>query len=295
MCDQDTHEETPEFLEQAEINRRQFTKLSAAFGFTTAVGMMLPSVANAQSVTEQDVTVTTPDGEADCYFVHPSAGAHAAVLIWPDILGLRPAFRAMGKRLAESGYSVLVVNPYYRSQKAPVVEEGASFGNPETRNIVLPLARTLNATTHMSDARAFVTYLDAQDSVDTSRKIGTTGYCMGGPIVMRTAAAVPDRIGAGGSFHGGGLATDREDSPHLLIPQMKASFLIAVAANDDENEPEVKNILRDSFAAANLSAEIEVYEGAMHGWCPPDSAVYNEAQAERAWARMLALFDTALA
>jgi carboxymethylenebutenolidase len=216
------------------------------------------------------------------------------VLVWPDILGLRPAFREMGKRLAESGYSVLTVNPFYRQAKAPVVPEGASFADESVRNTVFPLARALNATTHATDAKAFIAWLDAQPSVDTSRKIGTTGYCMGGPIVMRTAAAVPDRVGAGASFHGGGLVTQNPDSPHLLVPQMKASFLFAVAENDDMQDPEAKNVLRETYDKAGLNAEIEVYPAA-HGWCPPDSAVYNEEQAERAWSRLLALFETALA
>ena len=292
MCDEDTQKDVEEFLRsKGEMTRRQFTKLSAAVG----VAMMLPSVANAQAVTETDVDITTPDGVADCYFVQPSSGSHAAVIVWPDILGLRPAFRAMGKRLAQSGYSVLVVNPFYRDARAPVVGEGASFGQPEIRNHVLPMAGNLNAETHFTDARTMVTWLDQQAAVDTSRKIGTTGYCMGGPMVMRTVAAVPDRLGAGGTFHGGGLATDADNSPHLLIPDTNASMLHCVAENDDERNPEAKVTLRESYAAAGLSAEIEVYTGTLHGWCPPDSQVYNEAQAERAWGRLLNLFETALA
>jgi carboxymethylenebutenolidase len=190
---------------------------------------------------------------------------------------------------------VLVVNPYYRNAKSPVISEGASFQDESTRNIVLPMARALSAQTNVTDARAFVAFLDKQTPVDTKRKMGTTGYCMGGPITMRTAAAVPDRIGAGASFHGGRLVTDKPDSPHLLVPTMKAQFLFAIAANDDERDPEVKNVLRETYDKAGLAAEIEVYEGAMHGWCPPDSRVYNEEQAERAWARLLVLFNNALA
>ena len=291
MCDEYTQKDVDDFLIRSGVTRRQFGKLSAAAG----LAMMLPQTANAQDVTETDVEVTTPDGVADCYLVHPSSGQHPAVLVWPDILGLRPAFRAMGKRLAESGYSVLVVNPFYRDARSPVVEEGATFGQPEVRNHVLPMARNLNADTHFTDARAFVGFLDQQIAVDTGRKIGTTGYCMGGPMVMRTVAAVPDRLGAGATFHGGGLATDADDSPHLLIPDTTAQMLHCVAANDDESDPEAKNTLRDTYAAAGLSAEIEVYEGTLHGWCPPDSAVYNEAQAERAWSRLLVLFESALA
>ena len=291
MCDEVTQEDVDDFLNRSGVTRRQFGKLSAAAG----LAMMLPRVANAQAVTKTDVDVTTPDGVADCYFVHPSSGQHPAVLIWPDILGLRPAFEAMGERLAQSGYSVLVVNPFYRDARSPVVGEGASFGQPETREIVLPMARNLNAETHFTDARAFVSFLDQQAAVDTSRRIGTTGYCMGGPMVMRTVAAVPDRLGAGATFHGGGLATDADDSPHLLIPNTTAHMLHCVAANDDENDPEAKTTLREAYAAAGIPAEIEVYDGTMHGWCPPDSQVYNEAQADRAWSRLLVLLESALA
>jgi len=299
MCDLETQNDAEAFLAQREIDskdsktlsRREFTALSAVAG----AGMLLPAVANAQSVTESEVEITTADGVADCYFVHPAQGSHAAVIVWPDILGLRPAFRAMGKRLAESGYSVLVVNPFYRDARSPVVGEGASFGQPETRAIVLPMARNLNAETHFMDARAMVEFLDAQPSVDTSKRIGTTGYCMGGPMVMRTVAAVPERLGAGATFHGGGLATDADNSPHLLIPQTQSAMLHCVAANDDEADPAAKDTLSTAYATARLPAEIEVYDGALHGWCPPDSQVYNEAQAERAWSRMLALFEVALA
>lgn len=292
MCDNHTVEENELYLAlQKKINRRQFSKLGAG----AALSMVLPAVANAQDVMEMDVNITTPDGVADCYFVHPSSGSHAAVIIWPDILGLRPAFRAMGKRLAQSGYSVLVVNPFYRSAKSPVVGPGASFADPAISAIVRPMAGQLNATTHVTDANAFINWVDQQPSVDTNRKIGTTGYCMGGPIVMRTVANFPERVGAGGSFHGGGLNTANPDSPHLGIPNMDARMLIAIAANDDERDPESKYVLRQAFAAAGVPAEVLVYDGANHGWCVPDSAVYNEAQAERAWSRLLATFAIALA
>jgi carboxymethylenebutenolidase len=290
MCDQHTFEEDQEFLKKSsQFTRRQFNTLSAG----AALALMLPPVANAQDVVETDVTIQTPDGVADCYFVHPASGSHPAVLIWPDILGLRPAFRAMGKRMAQAGYSVLVVNPFYRSAPSPVVPAGASFQDPDIRSIVMPMAGALNAQTHVTDARTFVAWLDQQAAVDTNRKIGTMGYCMGGPIVMRTAAALPDRIGAGGSFHGGGLNTANADSPHLGIPNMKAHMLIAVAQNDDERDPESKNVLRAAFDAAGVEAEIEVY-AAMHGWCVPDFPIYHEELAERAWGRMLAIFETAL-
>jgi len=290
MCDKDHFEEDLEkYIRAGRVTRRDFGGLTAGVG----LAMMLPRAANAQAVTEKDVEIKTPDGTCDAYFVHPSSGAHAAVLVWPDILGLRPAFRMMGKRLAESGYSVLTVNPFYRGKRAPVIPAGAAF-DAETRAIVGPLAQQLNATTHVSDAKAFIAWLDQQPQVDKGRKVGTTGYCMGGPITMRTAASVADRVGAAASFHGGGLVTQNPDSPHLLVPQMKAQYLFAVAENDDMREPEAKNVLRETFASAKLDAEIEVYAAA-HGWCPPDSQVYDEAQAERAWSRMLALFERALA
>ncbi len=288
MCDERTDADNTEYLRAKGITRREFGAVSAGAG----LAMLLPRAANAQAVTESEIDVTTPDGVADCYFVHPASGAHPGVLIWPDAFGLRDAKRQMARRLAESGYSVLVVNPYYRSQRAPVV---SSTNFAEVSSTVRPLMATLNAETHARDAQAFVSFLDSQPSVDSNRKMGTMGYCMGGPITMRTAAALPDRIGAAASFHGGGLVTDQPDSPHLLVPQMQAHYLFAIAANDDENEPEAKDVLRDAFAQAGLPAEIEVYEGALHGWCPPDSQVYDEAQAERAWSRLLVLFEGALA
>jgi len=291
MCDDFTENDIDQYVKRGgALNRRQFGKLTAAASFAA----LLPSVANAKEVVESEVNIETPDGVTDAYFVRPAEGKHPAVLIWPDILGLRPAFRAMGKRMAEAGYSVLVVNPFYRSAKAPVVPLGASFRDQETRDIVIPMARKLSAETHLSDAKVYVEFLDAQAEVDSSRKIGTQGYCMGGPIIMRTAAAAPERIGAAASFHGGGLVTDREDSPHLLIPETTAHVLHAVAENDHEKRPEVVDVLKEAYAKAELPAEIEVYAGTLHGWCPPDSAVYDEQQAEKAWARLLHLYKTAL-
>ena len=290
MCDKDTVHGSTEHPRKYGITRRQFTTMAASMSLLT----MLPPVANAQAVTESSVEITTPDGVCDAYFVHPASGASAAVLMWPDIFGLRPAFHAMGKRLAESGYAVLVVNPFYRVQRAPTSVEGESFADPGVREKLMGLMGALNAQTNVTDATAFIGWLDQQAAVDTSRKVGTMGYCMGGPIVMRTAAALPDRVGAGGSFHGGGLNTANPDSPHLGIPQMKASMLIAVAKNDDANDPTSKDVLRKAFDDAGVMAEIEVYEGD-HGWCVPDSAQYHEAAAEKAWSRMLAIFETALA
>src|SRR5438132_3638132 len=285
MCDQDQFDkDRQEYEARGLVTRRQFGALLGA-----GIAMMLPRVANAVAVTESDVNVITPDGTADCYFVHPASGAAAGVLIWPDIFGLRPAFRQMGKRLAQSGYSVLVVNPFYRTKKAPTADAGAATPIEQVR----PLAQTLNETTHMTDAKAFIAWLDGKSSVAKNRKMGTQGYCMGGPIAFRTAAAVPERVGAVASFHGGGLVSDQPNSPHLQAAKSKAQFLIAIAANDDSRSPHEKDVLKETFAKVNLPAEIEVYTGA-HGWCPPDSQVYNEAQAEKAWSRLLALYGKAL-
>jgi carboxymethylenebutenolidase len=287
MCDQDHFEkDRQEYEARGLVTRKQFGAMMGA-----GVAMMLPQVANAVTVTESEVMVTTPDGAADCYFVHPASGTAPGVLFWPDIFGLRPAMRQMGKRLAESGYSVLVVNPFYRAKKAPTAESGAATAIPD----LMPLARSLNETTHMTDAKAFIGWLDTQESVAKNRKVGTQGYCMGGPIAFRTSAAVPDRVGAVASFHGGGLVTDSPNSPHLQAAKTKAQFLIAIAENDDQKAPNDKTVLKETFAKADLPAEIEVYAGAAHGWCPPDSRVYNEPQAEKAWTRLLVLYKKALA
>lgn len=286
MCEQDHFEnDRQEFEGRGLVTRRQFGIMLGA-----GVAMMLPTVANAATVTESDVSIATPDGTADAYFVRPSGGTAPGVLIWPDIFGLRPAFRQMAKRLAESGYAVLVVNPFYRSHKAPTAEKGTATPIGELR----PLAQSLNEATHMTDAKAFVAWLDAQPSVAKDRRIGTQGYCMGGPMAFRTAAAVPERVGAVATFHGGGLVTDGPNSPHLEAAKSKARFLVAIAANDDARSPGDKTSLKETFEKAHRPAEIEVYEGAAHGWCPPDSSVYNEPQAEKAWARLLALYKTAL-
>jgi carboxymethylenebutenolidase len=286
MCDQDHFDDdAKDYAARGAVTRRQFGAMVGA-----GVMMMLPRVMNAVGVTESDVVVRTPDGMADCYFVHPTTGTAPGVIVWPDIFGLRPAFRQMGKRLAESGYSVLVVNPFYRVKKAPTADAGSATPIPS----LIPLAQALNLTTETTDAKAFVAWLDTQPSVAKNRKMGTTGYCMGGPITMRTAAA-SDRIGAIGSFHGGGLVTDMPDSPHLAVAKTKAQLLIAIAENDDMRAPNDKTVMKETFAKANVPAEIEVYTGAAHGWCPPDSTVYNEAQAEKAWARLLVLFGKALA
>jgi carboxymethylenebutenolidase len=286
MCDQDHFEEDRQTFEALGlVTRRQFGALVGA-----GIALALPQVANAVAVTESDVTITTPDGTCDAYFVRVATGTAAGVLLWPDIFGLRPAMRQMGKRLAEVGYSVLVVNPFYRAQKAPTAAKGAATPIAD----LMPLYKGLSETTTMTDAKAFIAWLDQQAGVAKNRKIGTQGYCMGGPIAFRTAAAVPDRVGAVASFHGGGLVTDQPNSPHLQASKTSAQFLVAIAANDDKRSPNEKDVLKETFSKASRPAEIEVYEGA-HGWCPPDSTVYSEPQAEKAWARLLALYGKALA
>jgi carboxymethylenebutenolidase len=288
MCE---HDDMDEFARRSvEVTRRQFGAMALGAGLVAA----LPRLANAAETTGTDVDIKTPDGTCDAFFVHPSKGKFPAVLIWPDIFGLRPAFRDMATRLAESGYSVLVINPFYRTKKAPTAPDHPDFNDPPTRQALMSLAGTLSPETALTDAKAFVAYLDSQTAVDKKKKMGTTGYCMGGPFVFRTAASFPERVGAGATFHGGGLVTDNPESPHLLIPQMKAHYLIAIAENDDKRQADAKDVLRDSFAKAKLPAEIEVYTGTLHGWCPPDSQVYNHDQAEKAWSRMMALFSSSL-
>lgn len=287
MCDQDHFEQDRlDFEARGLVTRKQFGVMLGA-----GMAMMLPKVANAVTVTESEVNITTPDGTADCYFVHPASGTAPGVLVWPDIFGLRPAFRQMGKRLAESGYSVLVVNPFYRTKKAPTASEGANTPIQQ----LMPLAQSLNETTQMTDAKTFIPWLDRQSSVAKNRKMGTQGYCMGGPMAFRTAAAMPDRVGGVASFHGGGLVNDKPNSPHLQAAKSHAQFLICIASNDDARSPKDKDVMKETFAQAGLPAEIEVYADAAHGWCPPDSKVYNEHQAEKAWSRLLVLYGKALA
>lgn len=284
MCDEHTAAENNQAM--GGLTRRGFTAAAAASGFMA----ILPSPANAATVKGRDVTIKTADGTADAYFVAPASGKHPAVLVWPDIMGLRPAFRQMADRLAQSGYAVLTVNQFYRSTKAPFLKPGQSFDQPEVRAMIMPWRDPLTPAAITADAGSFAAFLDAQPEVDRKRGMGSTGYCMGGPFVFRTAAALPGRVRAGGSFHGAGLVTDAADSPHKLVPQLQARYLVAIAENDDARAPDDKNALRSAFGAAKVPAEIEVYAGAMHGWCPPDSRVYNAAQADRAWDRLLKTF-----
>lgn len=296
MCDETTFEDELLWLDQPEaMSRRGFAGMIGTAGLLS----IMPTSAFAQDeeatpVTERDVSIKTPDGMADCYFVAPSEGRHPGVIIWPDIFGLRPAFRQMGKRLAQAGYAVLVVNPFYRHAKSPVLPANVDPRAPENWAKVRDLAGKLTPKTNVTDAKAFAAWIDKQKSVDRKRKMATMGYCMGGPMVIRTAAALPARIGAAATFHSSALVTDKPDSPHLLIPKMKASALIAIAENDDQKAPKEKDQLRAAFLAAKLPSEVEVYAGAMHGWCPPDGRAYNEAQAEQAWSRLQALLMATL-
>ena len=281
-------------------SRRDFVGLSATAGLVAATGSVS---AGAVKVVEENVAIKTPDGTCDAAFIHPASGSHPGVLIWPDAFGLRPAFRDMAKRLAAEGYSVLVPNPFYRVAKAPIFSDVSSFNfqNPEDRAKLGPLMGSVGAAgAAEKDAVAYIAFLDSQKQVNKSKKIGTQGYCMGGPLIVRTAATVPDRVGAAASFHGGGLVTDKPESPHLLAPKIKAHMYFGIAANDDKQQPEAKDKLKEAFAAAKVPAEIEVYAGCQHGWCVPDMpaqngiATYNKPEAERAWGKLMALYKAAL-
>jgi carboxymethylenebutenolidase len=276
-----------------DITRRSFVGIAAAGVAAAASGP-----AEAQQVVESNVEIKTPDGTCDAAFIHPATGAHAAVIIWPDAFGLRQSMRDMGKRLAsENGYSVLVVNPFYRVAKGTVYPNASTVDFQAERAKLTPLMGSITAAgTVEKDAPAFVTWLDSQPQVDKTKKIGTQGYCMGGALVVRTAAAVPDRIGAGGSFHGGGLVTAQPTSPHLLAPKVKARMYFGIAANDDMQDPTAKTKLKEAFEAAKVPVEVELYPMAQHGWCVPDmpGGLYAKADAERAWSKLVALYKAGL-
>jgi carboxymethylenebutenolidase len=278
----------------SDLSRRDFVALSLAAGLDAATGS---ASARETPVIETNVEVKTPDGTCDAVFIHPPKGSHPGVLVWHDSLGLRPVMRDLGKRIATQGYAVLVPNLYYRAARAPVFDESFNYAqNPADREKYgRTVASFLAPGAAERDAVAYVAFLDAQRQVNKKKKIGTHGYCLGGPFVMRTAAAVPDRVGAGASFHGGFLVTDKPNSPHLLAPKIKAHLYFAVASDDDKREPQVKDKLKEAFAAANVRAEIEVYPNALHGWCVPDSkAAENRQDAERAWTKLVALYKAAL-
>jgi carboxymethylenebutenolidase len=290
-----------EATQETAVSRREFTAVSLAAGLAAVAGAPAAGAAELPLI-EADVTVKTPDGNCDAAFIHPTIGVYPGVLIWPDAGGLRPSMRQFARRIASEGYAVLVPNPFYRTAKAPVFEDLSTFDfdNPADRAKLPPLTGPVTAAgAAEKDAVAYVAFLDTQKEVNKTRKIGTQGYCMGGSLVVRTAAAVPDRVGAGASFHGGGLVTDNPNSPHLLAPKIKARMYFGIAANDDMRQPDAKDKLKAAFAAASVPAEIEVY-ASLHGWCVPDmprqngQPIYNMADAERAWGKLVALYKTAL-
>ncbi|MFZ4608083.1 MAG: dienelactone hydrolase family protein [Caulobacter sp.] len=286
MCDDDIH---PGLIVDPRVSRRSFGLMAvAAAGAAGSARAAVP-------VVEKEVEVRTADGVADAVLYHPEGkGKWPAVLIWTDVVGLRQAFRDMGRRLAGEGYVVLVPNVYYRVKRSPVIEGSFDFNKPEDRAKLTPLRASLTPDGVDRDAIAYLAFLDAQSQTNHGKKAGVQGYCMGGPLSFRTAAAVSDRIAAVASFHGGGLVTDQPTSPHLLLPKTKAEYLIAVADNDDKAAPTVKDSLAAAMTAAGRPHRIEVYAGASHGWCVPGSAIYNEAAAEKAWAELLALYRRTL-
>ena len=281
----------------ADLGRRNFVaSVTAGVAATAAV-----AAAAELEVVETDVEVKTPDGTCDAAFIHPKSGSHPGVLVWPDAFGLRPSFRAMGRKLAAQGYSVLIPNPFYRLTKAPFTD-ASTFNFATDMGKIQPLMASVGAPGNAEkDAVAYIAWLDAQKQVNKRKKIGTQGYCMGGPLVVRTAATVPDRVGAGGSFHGGGLVSDKPDSPHLLAPKIKARMYFGIAANDDMRQPDAKDKIKASFAAAKVPTEVEVY-GSLHGWCISDMPkqdngmpIYNPTDAEHAWGKLLALYKAGIA
>jgi carboxymethylenebutenolidase len=283
MCDEFIHQG---LTHDPTVSRRAFMAATAASVVLSSTG-----VAAQANVVEKDVNVPMASGVSDSALFYPEGkGPWPAVLVWTDILGLRPVFREMGRRLAAEGYVVLVPNPFYRNAKAPVVDGSFDFSKPEDRAKVMPMAQALTTDAVVSDAKAYTTFLDAQAQTDKKKKMGVQGYCMGGPPTFRTAALRADRIGAAATFHGGGLVTDKPDSPYLLIPQMKAEVLCCVADNDDKRDPTAKDKLKEAFAAAHLTATVEVFTGCDHGWTVRGSQVYNEAGAERAWSELTALY-----
>jgi len=282
----------------SDLSRRDLVVLSLATAVSASAGL---GAAEPVQVVETTVEIKTPDGTCDAAFIHPARGAHPGVLIWPDAFGLRPAMRDIGKRIAAEGYSVLVPNPFYRVSKSPQFEDASnfSFSNPTDRAKLGPLMGSIGADGACEkDAVAFVQFLDSQKQVNKSKKIGTQGYCMGGPLVVRTCAAVPDRLGAGGSFHGGGLVTDKPNSPHLLASKINAHMYFGIASNDDQSQPDAKDKLKEAFGS---KAEIEVYSASLHGWCVPDmpmqngKPIYNKPDADKAFGKLIALYKAGIA
>jgi carboxymethylenebutenolidase len=283
MCDSDNN--------QGFIVDTSFTRRSVVLTLSSAAAAVgLPTAAFAANVIETNVMVPTPDGTADAALFHPAgSGSWPAVLMWPDILGLRPVFREIGRRLAAEGYTVLVPNPFYRVKRAPIVTGPFDFGNKRDMAKLEGLRDALTDAAIDRDAAAYITFLDKQKATNKGKAAGVQGYCFSGPFAFHTGAVRPDRIRAVATFHGGGLVTKDANSPHLLIPKIKASFVVAIARNDDQRQPEAKDILKATFAAAKRPAIVEVYP-ADHGWCVPGSQTYDQASAERAWAELLRLY-----
>jgi carboxymethylenebutenolidase len=279
------------------ISRREFTALSIAAGLAAATGA---SGATPAQMVDTDVQVTTPAGVCDAALIHPRGGSWPGVILFTDVFGLRSTMRDMAKRLAADGFTVLVPNPFYRTSKAPGLSTDIDFNNAADRAKIDMLRAPLTSDAVMQDATAYVKFLDSQSSVNKKAKMGVFGYCMGGPMTLQAAASSPGRIGAGASFHGGGLVTDKPDSPHLLVAKIKAQYYFGIAMNDDQRQPDAKTKLDEAFKAANLQAKIEVYDGCLHGWCvkdmpnaPGKPPIYNEAQAERAWGELVSLYKRA--
>ena len=288
MCGNGNHQG---FIEDTSVTRRSFLVTLSVVG--AAAGLATPAFAEdpgARKVTEKDVSVRTVDGHADAALFAPAGkGKWPAVLLWPDILGLRPVFREMGRRLAAQGYVVLVPNPYYRAKKAPVVEGAFDFNSKDDMARIMAFKSGLNDAMVDRDSAAYVTFLDAQPQTDKRKKAGVQGYCMSGPIAFRTAAVRPDRIGAVATFHPGALVTDKPSSPHLLIPKSRAAYLVIIARNDADKMPKEKPDLDAAFAKAKRSAHVEI-SSANHGWTVAGSQTYDEPEAERAWAELLPFY-----
>lgn len=296
MCDETTQRELDDHLRKKALTRRTFAaSASAALAVTGMPSAALAAPKYAREfLSQMAVMVPTPDGTIDGVFIHPKEGTHAAVIFWPDIHGVRPAHYEMARRLAMHGYAVFAANPYYRTHRGQLFYDGLRYGDPGAIELVTPHYNAFSPQTVRTDAAAITRWLDTQSAVDTQRGIGAVGFCMTGSWTLRAAAAVPERIKAPCSFHGGGLVTPDKDSPHTLAPKMKGGALIAIAENDHKRQPGAKDTLVKAFKAANVPAEIEVYADAMHGWVPTDSSAYHHEQAERGWSRMLTLFKAQL-
>ena len=291
MCDQDHFAEMGRTAKSAGMSRREFAALGAV---ATAVALTPLDGAKAQGhPSETNVKFDAPDGQMDAFFIHPVDGKHPAIIVWPDIAGPRDAFSSMGRRLAREGYSVLILNPYYRDKEAPQFDDFDDWRNNGGMDKVAPWREKLTAEAVMSTAKAVVAWLDMQDSVDTARGIGVQGYCMGGPFAVWTAAAAPERVKAAATFHGGGLVGEEDTSPVRLLGQTQASYLFAIARNDDQRAPGDNDALKAAAAAAGRPAEIKVYR-ADHGWTVADSPVYNYDEDDASWERLLELYSTAL-